>query len=421
MSSIRNISLFIPHVFANFSKEYVQEVMEELMQLGKVSRVDFVSKVDKNGKSYNAAYIHFQEWNDTPRAISFQARVLSPTIEARIVYDKPWFWIVLENKQYNKENEDKPTTTLNICQLIDKIIEPQPPAINYNTELSYKSALLPPQPFLPFLPFLQQRHPLHYLSPIPSPLSSSSLSLLSSKEDEEESDEEESDDDDDDEWNCHTQTRFSFADEPEYNEKDEDCSNEWNNNETEITYNDDFSDMDESEDEEDENVVVYYDLEENDQQLTDEDYNRMLEYEPELLIIHQYQYQGEMIAEDDDNVDDFEDDFQQIIQYEEELQFEDSPLITIDNCYVSTLEEENNALRYDLYNIQSISHEENNALRAEIQQLNKHSIAEEENNALRAEIEQMRNSYNLLQKSYENECSKTYTLTQTIKILSSSI
>ena len=406
MSSIRNISLFIPHVFANFSKEYVQEVMEELMKLGKVSRVDFVSKVDKNGKSYNAAYIHFQEWNDTPRAISFQARVLSPTIEARIVYDKPWFWIVLENKQYNKENEDKPTTTLNICQLIDKIIEPQPqlPAINYNTELSYQSALLPPQPFLPFLPFLQQRYPLHYLSPPPSPLLSSSLSLSSSEDDEEESD----DDDEDD---------------------DEDCSNEWNN-ETEITYNDDFSDMDESEDEEDDVVdVVYYDLEENDQQLTDEDYNRMLEYEPELLIIHQYQYQGEMIAEDDDNVDDFEevvvdeneDDFQQIIQYEEELQFEDSPLITIDNCYVSTLEEENNALRYDLYNIQSISHEENNALRAEIQQLNKHSIAEEENNALRAEIEQMRNSYNLLQKSYENECAKTYTLTHTIKILSSSI
>lgn len=95
MSSIKNISLYIPHVFANYSKE---DIAENMTSFGVVSKIDFVSKMGKDGKPYNAAYIHFDHWFNTSTAANFQERVLNPEKEARVMYDDPWFWIVLENK-----------------------------------------------------------------------------------------------------------------------------------------------------------------------------------------------------------------------------------------------------------------------------------------------------------------------------------
>jgi hypothetical protein len=93
----QNISLYIPHIFANFSKEFVAKVFEDL-NIGNVKNIDFVSKYGQDGKEYNAAYIHFNEWYDTIAARNFQARVMDSKLEARVVYDEPWYWIVLENK-----------------------------------------------------------------------------------------------------------------------------------------------------------------------------------------------------------------------------------------------------------------------------------------------------------------------------------
>ena len=92
-----NLSLYIPHVFPNFTSEYITGVFE-FMEYGKVERVDLVSKVDKNGCPYNSAYIHFSKWFTGPVAENFKARVLDPEREARIIHDDPWYWIVLENK-----------------------------------------------------------------------------------------------------------------------------------------------------------------------------------------------------------------------------------------------------------------------------------------------------------------------------------
>lgn len=95
MSSINNISLYIPHVFENIGKEFVAETFEKL-RIGKVLTVDFVQKMGKNA-AYNAAYLHFEYWYDNTAARNFQERVLNPEKEARIIYDEPWYWIVLEN------------------------------------------------------------------------------------------------------------------------------------------------------------------------------------------------------------------------------------------------------------------------------------------------------------------------------------
>jgi hypothetical protein len=97
MSSIKNISLYIPHIFANYSKEDVIQVFED-QNIGEIKNIDFVSKIGHDGNQFNAAYIHFNHWYDNIDSANFQERVINPNKEARLMYDKPWFWIVLENK-----------------------------------------------------------------------------------------------------------------------------------------------------------------------------------------------------------------------------------------------------------------------------------------------------------------------------------
>lgn len=111
MSSInQQLSLFVPYMFANITEARVSKVFSAL-RLGEVSRVDFVPKTDKNGKNYNAAYIHFNIWYDSDTVAHFQGRVTNTDKEARIVYDEPWYWIVLQNtavktpKSQEKETE----------------------------------------------------------------------------------------------------------------------------------------------------------------------------------------------------------------------------------------------------------------------------------------------------------------------------
>lgn len=98
--AIENMSLYIPHVFPNFTKEDVAKAFED-NYIGKVKNIDFVAKMSsKEGvsKLYNAAYIHFEEWYDNMAARNFHARVRDPIKEARLIYEDPWYWVVLENK-----------------------------------------------------------------------------------------------------------------------------------------------------------------------------------------------------------------------------------------------------------------------------------------------------------------------------------
>ena len=93
-----NISLYIPHVFANITKNKIVETFEKL-RIGSISRIDFINKKGKN-ENFNSVYIHFTQWYDNVASRNFQQRVLDPNMEARVVYDEPWFWIVLENKRH---------------------------------------------------------------------------------------------------------------------------------------------------------------------------------------------------------------------------------------------------------------------------------------------------------------------------------
>ena len=94
--SLENMSVYIPHVFPNFTEEYIASVFENL-NIGVVDHVDLVAKLDRQGNPYNAAYIHFKYWCYGPAAENMYYRIKDDTKEARIVHDDPWFWILLEN------------------------------------------------------------------------------------------------------------------------------------------------------------------------------------------------------------------------------------------------------------------------------------------------------------------------------------
>ena len=91
------LSIYIPRVFANISKERVGHIFKSL-KIGEVSIIDFVPREDSNtGEPYNMAFVHFSEWYDNTASKNFQDRVTDPDTDAKVVYDDPWYWICLPN------------------------------------------------------------------------------------------------------------------------------------------------------------------------------------------------------------------------------------------------------------------------------------------------------------------------------------
>ena len=125
MSSINNISLFVPHVYSNFTSAMVTEVFNGL-HIGEVKSVDLVPKMGSDSKRYNAAYIHFTSWYDTKIAHDFQKRLLDPKQEVKVMYDHPWYWIVLENKgKKHVSGERKQTINIDSFSTPEKPIIPR--------------------------------------------------------------------------------------------------------------------------------------------------------------------------------------------------------------------------------------------------------------------------------------------------------
>jgi adenylosuccinate synthase len=110
--STQNMSLFIPAVFKNITKERVISAFEKV-KLGKVSHVNFI---DKNEK-FNSVHICFSYWNNTDASRIFQQK--AKTSEgAKLVYDDPWHWVVLEYRQ--KHYEKYVEVTLNYLTDIER-------------------------------------------------------------------------------------------------------------------------------------------------------------------------------------------------------------------------------------------------------------------------------------------------------------
>ena len=93
----QNLSLFIPRVFPNIDLERFQKIFREL-KLGDVESITRVAQYDHVGKLYYRVNVYFSCWYCNDAVKNFQAKVVSPYQQARLVYDDPWYWIVLENQ-----------------------------------------------------------------------------------------------------------------------------------------------------------------------------------------------------------------------------------------------------------------------------------------------------------------------------------
>lgn len=120
-SSIQqNISIYIPRVFSNISKERMESIFE-LLSIGKVKNIDFIAKFTSKGDKYNSAYVHFDYWYDNISNQNLQNRLLNHSDkETRIVYDDPWYWIVLENKA-QKKDYSVPNQRINVTGLMEEV------------------------------------------------------------------------------------------------------------------------------------------------------------------------------------------------------------------------------------------------------------------------------------------------------------
>jgi hypothetical protein len=93
--SNQSYSLLIPHVFMNISDEKLIHSFEKY-NLGKIAKIDSVMKTSREGYKYRMVFVHFEYWNmNNTVAVSLKNKIENPNKEARLVYDDPWYWLLL--------------------------------------------------------------------------------------------------------------------------------------------------------------------------------------------------------------------------------------------------------------------------------------------------------------------------------------
>lgn len=136
------ISIYIPRVFSNLDAEFIKSIFEKL-NLGRVRHVDLVPRqnpveefggvISVENSTPNMAFVHFWEWGDNAASLNFQEKVLDSTREARIVYDDPWYWIVLENR--NPKSDAQLVTEQKLADAEQKIDELEHRVLRLESEI----------------------------------------------------------------------------------------------------------------------------------------------------------------------------------------------------------------------------------------------------------------------------------------------
>ena len=96
-----SFSVFIPRVFANIGEKRIANVFYQ-NDIGEVSKVDLVRRNNDKGESFNMAFVHFEYLFETTSAKQFKEDVENPEVKAKLVYEDPWFWLVLPFEEKEK-------------------------------------------------------------------------------------------------------------------------------------------------------------------------------------------------------------------------------------------------------------------------------------------------------------------------------
>jgi len=100
------LSIYVPIMKSDIEESFIKETFNKL-NLGNVKRVDFVDiENQNNGFEFKKAFIHFNSWELTnPATLNFMSKVMDETLQAKIVYDEPNYWICLPNKNPKSDKE----------------------------------------------------------------------------------------------------------------------------------------------------------------------------------------------------------------------------------------------------------------------------------------------------------------------------
>ena len=121
-----NYSVYIPRVFSNITEDKIRNIFTK-MDIGEVSRVDFISKENSKGDKYNMVFVWFSHWNDTnSAAMNLKENIEDPNTQAKFVYDDPWYWILLPNTSKSETSTvDEPANTVQ-QQPVQQPVQQQP-------------------------------------------------------------------------------------------------------------------------------------------------------------------------------------------------------------------------------------------------------------------------------------------------------
>jgi hypothetical protein len=115
---VQTMSILIPRVFPQWiNKEEIAEVFNT-MQIGIVYKVIFqhIKHEYKNGVKIPiyTARVYFCYWFNNKIAYNFQQQLIKKK-QTRVVYDDPWFWVILENrKKLSKKDERRMSDARNM-------------------------------------------------------------------------------------------------------------------------------------------------------------------------------------------------------------------------------------------------------------------------------------------------------------------
>jgi hypothetical protein len=94
-------SVFIPRVFVNIDETRISDIFRNEF-IGCVDHVDFVSKMDKDGTPYNMVYVYFSFLYNNDFAKRFKKDIDGSRGKTTLMYDTPWFWLILPNKSISQ-------------------------------------------------------------------------------------------------------------------------------------------------------------------------------------------------------------------------------------------------------------------------------------------------------------------------------
>jgi len=98
-----SFSVCIPRIFNNIPTSKIVNTFE-VLDIGKVEKVDIIMKIGKNGEPIKMAFVHFTEWYNNSTAFNLRNKIENPHEDAKLVYDDPWYWIILPNLSNSNHN-----------------------------------------------------------------------------------------------------------------------------------------------------------------------------------------------------------------------------------------------------------------------------------------------------------------------------